>query len=139
MIEYKINEMDVDTYLSLRERVGWKRLSKAQAQKALDNSLYVVSAYDGDSAVGMGRVVGDGAVICYVQDLIVVPGEQGSGIGGHILELLKEYVSEMVTEGTEMMLDLMCAKGREDFYRHHGFIARPTEKLGPGMIMYIKK
>jgi hypothetical protein len=45
----------------------------------------------------------------------------------------------MVTEGTEMMLDLMCAKGREDFYRHHGFIARPTEKLGPGMIMYIKK
>ena len=35
---------------------------------------------------------------------------------------------------TEMMFDLMCAKGRERFYEAHGFLARPTEKLGPGMI-----
>ena len=31
-----------------------------------------------------------------------------------------------------MMLDLMCAKGREEFYKLHGFIARPTDNLGPG-------
>lgn len=41
--------------------------------------------------------------------------------------------------GTRMMLCLMCAKGREKFYLDHGFTARPTEKLGPGMITYIDK
>ena len=37
-----------------------------------------------------------------------------------------------------MMLDLMCAKGREKFYQKHGFIARPTDDLGPGMIQYLE-
>ncbi|WP_370751069.1 hypothetical protein [Eubacterium sp.] len=39
---------------------------------------------------------------------------------------------------TEIMLDLMCARGRENFYKKEGFISRPNDKLGPGMIMYIK-
>ena len=42
-------------------------------------------------------------------------------------------------EGTEIMLDLMCAIGREPFYHKHEFISRPTDKLGPGMIRYIRK
>jgi hypothetical protein len=36
-----------------------------------------------------------------------------------------------------MMFGLMCAKGREQFYEKHGFIARPTSALGPGMIQYL--
>jgi hypothetical protein len=35
------------------------------------------------------------------------------------------------------MLDLMCAKGREQFYEKMGFLARPTNQLGPGMILYL--
>ena len=48
-------------------------------------------------------------------------------------------VDEMTVTGTRMMLCRMCAKGREKFYKKHGFIARPTESLGPGMIQYIEK
>lgn len=139
MIEYRINEIDVDTYLLLREEVGWKKLSREQAEKALTNSLYTVVAYEGKRAVGMGRIVGDGAVICYVQDLIVVPDVQKSGIGSELLVRLKGYVESITQDNTCMMLDLMCAKGREGFYEKHGFIARPTSDLGPGMIQYIKK
>ncbi len=137
MTDYYINAIDVDTYLALRNCVGWRKLSRTQAQKALDNSIYTVLAKDGDKAVGMGRLVGDGAVICYVQDLIVVPEAQGIGIGGTIVEMLKTYVKGLTESGTTMMFDLMCAVGREAFYKKHGFIARPTEKLGPGMIQYI--
>lgn len=85
----------------------------------------------------MGRIVGDGAVICYVQDLIILPEVQGQGIGGLILETLKTFVINTGVPGTMMMFDLMCAKGRERFYKKHGFIARPTETLGPGMIQYL--
>ena len=119
--------------------MGWKRLTDKQAQKAIDGSLLTVTAYDGDKAVGMGRLVGDGAVICYIQDLIVIPEYQGQGVGNVIIESLIDYVKETQLPGTQMMLDLMCAKGREDFYKKYGFIARPTDKLGPGMIRYIDK
>ena len=45
MIELIDNKLTVDEYLKLRALVGWKKLSREQAQKALDNSLLVVGAY----------------------------------------------------------------------------------------------
>ena len=137
MFIFKENVLDTDTYLALRKSVKWKKLSYEQASKALRNSLYTVCAYEFDRPVGMGRLVGDGAVICYIQDLIVVPDAQAAGIGGQMVEMLIEYAESLRMEGTELMLDLMCAKGRELFYQSHGFLARPTKNLGPGMIQYL--
>lgn len=135
----KDNELDVNTYLTLREAVGWKPLTEKQAENAINGSLLTIVAYDKDKPIGMGRIVGDGAVICYIQDLIVIPEYQGVGVGNQIIESLIDYVKEMQLPGTQIMLDLMCAVGRESFYKKYGFIARPTDKLGPGMIRYIDK
>jgi len=55
--------------------------------------------------------------------------------------LIKEvidYVDSIKLPNSQMMLCLMCAKGREEFYRKHGFISRPTNDLGPGMIQYLR-
>lgn len=139
MITYRNDVRDVDTYLSLRAQVGWIKLDRQQAEKALDNSIEVLTAYDGEKPVGMGRIVGDGAVISYIQDLIVIPEYQRNAIGGELVKRLTSYVENMTQPGTRMMLCLMCAKGRENFYQKHGFIARPTDSLGPGMIQYIQK
>ena len=138
MLELRENVLDVDTYFSLREQVGWVKLSKRQAQNAINNCLFNVSAYIDDKPVGMGRVVGDGAVVSYIQDLVVLPEAQKQGVGSAILHRLLQYVQSITEDDTTMMLCLMCAKGREDFYIKHGFIARPTDSLGPGMIRYIK-
>ena len=138
MIRFEENDRNIDTYLYLRSKVKWKKLSEEQAQKALDNSLYIVTAFDDDVPVGMGRIVGDGAVICYVQDLIIVPDHQGHGTGSAILKKLTEFVDELRLPETEMMYALMCAKGRERFYKKHDFTARPTDTLGPGMIRYLR-
>lgn len=138
MMIFDENNLTVEQYLHLRQQVRWKPLDQQQAQKALANSLYVLSAYHDDELVGMGRLVGDGAVICYIQDLIVVPNIQTHGIGSMIIERLIAYAASLGFPGTTMMLDLMCAKGRETFYQKHGFIARPTDELGPGMIQYLQ-
>lgn len=139
MITLEIDNISVEEYLNIRSKVGWKVLSYEQANKALENSLITVKALDENkNMIGMGRIVGDGAVICYIQDLIVVPEVQGQGVGSVIVDRLTEFVDGLRLDETEMMFCLMCAKGREPFYQKHGFMARPTEKLGPGMIQYLK-
>ena len=139
MITIKKNSITVQEYLAIRAEVGWKILLEEQAKKALENSLYIVGAYEDDCLIGMGRIVGDGAVICYVQDLIVNPAYQHKGVGSKVLNTLMEYVETIRMPDSQMMLCLMCAKGRESFYEKHGFIARPTDELGPGMIQYLKE
>lgn len=139
MIILEENKLDLETYLELRKSVSWKILSKNQAEMALKNSLYTVCAYEDGRPVGMGRIVGDGVVIDYIQDLVVRPDVQGKGVGRLIIEKLISYVKTTKLPDTEIMLCLMCAKGREDFYKKFNFIARPTDALGPGMIQYINK
>ena len=82
-------------------------------------------------------IVGDGAVICYVQDLVIRPELQGSGLGSELLQRLIAHVKSLGFPDTTMMLALMCAKGREEFYIKNGFTPRPTPDLGPGMITYL--
>ena len=85
MITLIENDISLEEYLTLREKVGWKKLTDKQAAHALANCLYKVKAVDADGqVVGMGRVVGDGAVVCYIQDLIVIPQVQAQGIGSGI-------------------------------------------------------
>ncbi len=138
VITLKENTLDLDTYFSLRASVGWKLLTNTQAEKALKNSLITITAYENNVPVGMGRIVGDGAVICYVQDLVVHPDYQKLGVGRLIMERLIKFVSEVKEKDSEIMMCLMCAKGREHFYEKFGFVGRPTEDLGPGMIQYIR-
>jgi GNAT superfamily N-acetyltransferase len=137
MLKLHENELDIDTYLNLRAAVGWKKLDDEQAIMALKNSIYTLTATIDDKVVGMARMVGDGAVICYIQDLVVHPSYQKLGVGQVLMEKLVGHAEEIKIQGTELMLCLMCAKGREGFYEKFGFIARPTENLGPGMIMYL--
>lgn len=139
MLELKENALNEEIYLSLRECVKWKRLSKRQAEMAVSRSIFNVTAYVDGVPAGMGRIIGDGAVICYIQDLVVLPKYQKMGIGKAIMQRLISYVEGIREDETEIMLCLMCAKGRESFYEKLGFIARPTEGLGPGMIQYMKK
>lgn len=140
MVTLVENSITVDEYLYLRQQVGWANLSDRQAELALENCLYCVKAVDDAGYIlGMGRIVGDGAVISYIQDLVVLPEAQGKGVGSLIIDALIDYVKSITEDNTTMMLCLMCAKGREPFYEKHSFVARPTDRLGPGMIQYIKK
>ncbi len=131
-------KLTVEEYQALRDSVGWKKLTDRQARLAIENCLTMVVAYDKDKVIGMGRIVGDGAVISYIQDLIVSPDYRKRGIGSMLISKLTEFVDKLREEGETMMFCLMCAKGREGFYIKNGFTPRPNDMLGPGMIQYIK-
>ena len=66
MIQFSEDRLSVAEYLNLRRSVGWVELSERQAELALENCMYCISAYENGKLIGMGRIVGDGAVICYI-------------------------------------------------------------------------
>ena len=137
-IEILENKLTPEQLCDLQEAVGFGRPSIIQSEKALKNSIYSVSAsIDGD-AVGMGRLVGDGAKIYYVQDVFIKPRFQGKGIGKLIVEKLLEYIKNNSLENTTVNIGLMAAKDKEGFYEKFGFRIRPNEKEGNGMNMRIK-
>ncbi len=61
----------LEEFVTLRAKVGWGETPKKLAQLALDNSLFHVVARNESKLVGMARIVGDGAMFFYIQDLIV--------------------------------------------------------------------
>jgi GNAT superfamily N-acetyltransferase len=83
----------------------------------------------------MGRIAGDNAIYLHILDVIVHPAHQRKGIGTLIMSALMEYVDTVASKNTN--IGLMCSKGREEFYKGFGFITRPDEKFGAGMITII--
>lgn len=82
----------------------------------------------------MARVIGDGGLVYYIQDVIVLPEYQGKGIGAQLMEAVMAYLRAHAQHKT--IVGLMSAGGKEDFYRRYGFTLRPNEKLGAGMTIF---
>jgi GNAT superfamily N-acetyltransferase len=107
-------------YRALCEAVGWGELINfGAAAAALPRSLHAVVAQADDRAVGMGRIVGDGAIFFYVQDVAVRPGYRGRGIGAAILDALVSWVRRNAAERS--FLGLFAVTGTEAFYERFGF------------------
>lgn len=121
----------VDEFISLRERCGWGNLSIEVAEKTLAAGLVNVTVFEVSKTIGFGRVIGDGVIYFYVQDLIVREGYQGMGIGTKMLESLVEQTVKIAAPGAA--IGLMSTKGKEGFYEKFGFTRRPNDEFGSGM------
>jgi GNAT superfamily N-acetyltransferase len=75
--------VDQAELLALYNAVGWTAYTRhpASLSAAIAGSSYVVTARRGPRLVGLARAVSDDATVCYLQDVLVVPDEQRSGIG----------------------------------------------------------
>jgi len=132
------NELTPEQFCDLQEAVGFGRPKAVQIEKALRNCLYFVSAEVDGEVVGMGRIVGDGAKIVYIQDVFIKPEFQGKGIGKAIMADLMNYIKENAVVDTTITIGLMSAREKEGFYKKLGFRERPNEKEGAGMVMQMK-
>ena len=134
---YKIIERipTVEVYSSLRKSVGWPHMADQPTERGLANALFSVCAVLYDNVIGCGRVVGDGSIYFYVQDVIVHPDHQGKGIGKGIMEIIMNYIHSVADEGA--FIGLMAAVDVDSFYTRYGFSRRPENS--PGMSMVIRK
>lgn len=108
-------------FVRLRVLTGFADIPIEHAKKALDGGLINVSAKYGDRLIGMGRMVGDGAMYWYLQEIIVLPEYQKQGVGTKIVNHLVDYAVSHSTTGKFTTIGGVSAKGKEEFYRKLGF------------------
>ncbi len=73
-----------DEVLSLYNAVGWSAYTDSPDLlfQAIRNSSFVISARDQEgNLIGLARVISDDATICYIQDILIHPRFQRTGIG----------------------------------------------------------
>lgn len=135
-IELK-HSLTVEEYNALRRSVSWKELPEEQAKRGLSNTYYLTAAVLNGETIGLARVISDGGYVAYIADVIVNQEYQGKGVGRMILNDVMDYIKNVLSRGETVMVILVAAKGKEEFYEKFGFIKRPNEQYGAGMTLWL--
>lgn len=93
-----------EDFCRLRAIAGLSPRNLEAAKKGLPSSCYAVHILHEGIPVGMGRVVGDGAVNFEIVDIAVDPNFQGKGLGRAIMEHIMEWLSQNAWDGTYISL-----------------------------------
>ena len=110
-------------YRFLISAVGWADYTNVDVvDAALAHSLYHVVALHEEAVIGMARVVGDGAMFFYIQDVVVAPAHQGRGVGTLLLERIMSYLKDAAPE--RAFIGLFAAEGTLPYYARFDFAVR---------------
>lgn len=136
MIKYIEQTPSAEAFNYLTNSVGWGTRKNSIVEEALKNTLYSLCIYDDNKLIGYGRIIGDKTIFLYIQDVMVIPEYQNKHIGTGIMENLLAQINEYKKINPDIRTYLGASKGKEPFYEKFGFISRPNEDLGSGMILY---
>jgi len=126
---------EVQEFVQLRQKVGWNT-DAGLAKSSLKHSLFHCTVRLAGKLVAMGRVIGDGGLFFYVQDVVVDPEHQGLGLGQKVMDNIESYLKLHAMPGATIAL--LAAKGKEGFYQRYGYLTRPSETLGMGMCKFVE-
>lgn len=118
-MEIKVGiRLEKEQIIALYDDAGWTAYTDEpdHLMKAIENSLKVWTLWDGEKLIGLARTIGDGATICYLQDILILKAYQGRGLGTNLLkEILKE--NEKIRQFVLLTDDTEKTKG---FYKKLG-------------------
>ena len=77
-----------------------------------ENTLYSVCAYDGEKIVGFARIVGDGVLFAYIQDVMVLPEYQGQHVGSCLMEYILGEISRRAARSPAIRTYLGASEGK---------------------------
>lgn len=121
----------VTEFIQLRLSVGWGESNIISTKSSLENSLFHITIRDSGKLLAMGRVIGDGGLNFYIQDVVVHPKAQGQGLGDKIMKAIEVYLNDAAQPGST--IGLFAATAKEKFYQRYGYIERPNQNMGNGM------
>lgn len=124
-------------YIVLYNAVGWQAPPESQVALALKNSSYTICIKDRNKPVGMGRVIGDGAISYLIKDVAVLPTYQNQGVGTIIVTRIIEHIKASVPLGFGVSVELISSEGKELFYEKFLFGKKPGDGMGHGMMALV--
>ncbi|MDO4918825.1 GNAT family N-acetyltransferase [Kocuria sp.] len=125
----------VAEYLTLRRDTGLSPKTEEQARAGIHGAwaaVRVVREASGE-VVGMGRVIGDGGWYFHVIDMAVLPGHQGQGLGGAVLEHLLDRIRTHAP--ADAYVSLMADTPGQPLYARHGFEDRAPRTIGMSRLL----
>jgi GNAT superfamily N-acetyltransferase len=124
---------DVADYLRLRRIAGLTPRSAAAAEAGLPRTIFGVTIEQDGRAIGMGRIIGDGALCLHIADIAVDPEHQGRGLGKAIMAALMAHIAANVP--AETYVNLIADGEAHRLYGQFGF--EPVAPASQGMAVWI--
>ena len=85
------NSLSAKKLDDLMEAVGWRRRGADAWDRICALSSLLVTAWDGERIVGLGRILDDGTM-AMVYDVAVHPDHQGRGVGREIMNRIVSHL-----------------------------------------------
>lgn len=123
-IDYKINTpISTDQFIDLlvRSTLGERRPvhDRACMEGMVNHSNLIITAWEGETLVGIARSMTDFHFACYLSDLAVHLDYQRRGIGKQLQRITQEQL------GPHCSLILLAAPAANTYYGHIGFTHNP--------------
>jgi GNAT superfamily N-acetyltransferase len=125
----------VAEYESIVASVGFRRHEIAAVEIALANTVFAVCAVEEQEVVGVGRIVGDGAISFLLTNIMVRPSHQRRGIGTRIVQSLCGLMETLPYKN--MVLEVVALPELQRFYERVGFKA--SHNAPPGMVRWFNR
>jgi ribosomal protein S18 acetylase RimI-like enzyme len=132
------NVLTATDFIKLYESAGWGKKCEDIVQVSLENSYVTFAVFEEENVIGMARLLGDGGMAFYLKDFVILSEFQGKGIGKELLDYVQKYIRAQLKDGWQTKLELMSAKGKEEFYKKFGFEEMPSQYIGAGMAKMIQ-
>ena len=120
-----------DEYRRLRIDVGLSPKSADAARLGLAGTWYGVTLRDGDRAIGMGRIVGDGGCFFQIVDIAILPAYRRKGRGARVMDALMRHLRAHAPASA--YVSLLADGDATKLYAKFGF--RDTAPASVGMAL----
>ena len=93
-----------------------------------EGTLFLVSVYEDNELIGLGRIVGDGGVTFVVSDIMVDKKFQRRGIANRIMEMIDQWFDENTHESS--FITLLAKVPADKLYHKHHFAYLDENRVG---------
>jgi GNAT superfamily N-acetyltransferase len=113
---------------------GGGRWTRMRWSARLPRFVYAVTARFQGEVIAFARVVGDGGLCFYIQEIVVHPDHQKRGIAETFMEHIVGFLKRNAPKRS--YIGVFPRKGLEPFYRRYGFWERPNGIMGAGRMQF---
>ena len=137
-MEYLVKkEIEVKDFVRIREELKWNSIPANLVEKAINGSMINISIFDNNTCIGIGRIVGDGALKGMLTDIMISPNYQKKGVGKLVVTSLIKELENMVKDGDCFQLEASPTASNREFYIKCGLKYKPENQ--DGVYLWIRK